>query len=333
MCRHIPKSSSPRIRGEADLNAPVVLIFNPVAGRGDAVRRRTAVERLLRARGIEFDIRESHSLEAAADVAEATAREGASVVVACGGDGTVNRVATGLLRARERDATNRAALAVVPLGTGNDFAKLLGIGGSIERAVEVIASGPVHEFDSGIAEWEGGEARFVNAFGTGIDVEVVRQIHRLSLPPALTYFVGLARALMRYRPIPIRLRTAESGIDASIMMVAVSNGRCVGGSFNICPAAEPDDGLFDVCVIRAVSLAATPALALRIVRGSHAGHPAVAFFRSTDVQIEVGGHHPLFFQVDGELFEPAGASAVRVRILPSSLPVRVASRNRDATSE
>lgn len=311
----------------------MVLIFNPVAGRGEAVRRRAAVERILIARGIEFDIRESPTSEATADVAEAAAREGATVIVACGGDGTVNRVATGLLRAREHDATIRAALAVLPLGTGNDFAKLLGIGGSIERAVDVIASGAVHEFDSGIAEWDGGEARFVNAFGTGIDVEVVRQIKRLSLPAALTYFVGLARALVRYRPLPIRLRTAEKDIDTSIMMVAVSNGRCVGGSFNICPAAEPDDGLFDVCVIRAVSLAATPALALRIVRGSHGDHPAVEFFRSTDVQIEVGGKHQLFFQVDGELFEPAGARAVRVRILPSSLPVRVATRNRDATSE
>jgi YegS/Rv2252/BmrU family lipid kinase len=303
---------------------PVVLIFNPSAARGGAMRRRAEAERALAARGIAFDVRQGESPDEAADMAERAALDGAEVIVACGGDGTVNRVATGLMRALERDAGAHAALAVLPLGTGNDFAKMLGTAESFDVAVDAIASGPRRLFDSGIAQWDGGEVRFVNALGTGIDVEVVRQIRKLSLPAALTYFVGLARALARYQPIPVRLRSAERQVDSRIMMAAVGNGRCVGGSFNICPAAKPDDGLFDVCVIDAVSLAATPSLALRIVRGSHEGHRAVSFMRTSEVEIEVGGDEPFFFQADGELFEPENARSIRVRLLPSSLPVRVA---------
>lgn len=311
----------------------VVLVLNPSAGRGSAARRIAAAEQMLAARGTPVEIRKSDSSEGTSAVAEAAVLEGAQVIVACGGDGTVNRVATGLLRARTRAPDVTASLAVLPMGTGNDFAKMLGTSDSLEVAIDSIVNGPTHVFDSGFVEWDGGEVRFVNAFGTGIDVEVVRQIRRLSLPPTLTYFVGLARALVRYHPITLRLKTDGRTIDAAIMMTAVGNGRCVGGSFNICPDAEPDDGLFDVCVIRAVPLLATPSLALRIVRGVHGGHAAVEFVRSRDVDIEVSEKSGLFFQVDGELYEPAGARRVRVRMLPSSLPVRVAARNRGAANE
>jgi YegS/Rv2252/BmrU family lipid kinase len=321
---------------EAEPRALAVLVINPCAGRGQALRKRAAIERALADRAIAYDIRMTEASGVSgsgAGLAEAAALEGAGVVVACGGDGTVNQVATGLLRARDRDASVRASLAVIPVGTGNDFAKLLGTAASFDAAIDAIANGPVRMFDSGVAEWDGGQATFVNAFGTGIDVEVVRQIRRLSLPAPLTYFVGLARALARYRPIPIRLRTGERTIESRIMMVAIANGRCVGGSFNICPSALPDDGAFDVCVIRAVSLAATPLLAARIVRGRHRGHPAVEFLRSADVTVEITGDTPLFFQVDGELHEPSEARSVRVRLRPGSLPVRVASRNRSQPAE
>lgn len=315
------------------LSPTVVLVLNPSAGRGGAARRIATIKQTLADRGTPVEIRKSDTSEGTSAVAEAAALEGAQVIVACGGDGTVNRVATGLLSARMRSADIPATLAVLPMGTGNDFAKMLGTSESLDVAIDAIVQGPTRVFDSGIVEWDGGEARFVNAFGTGIDVEVVRQIKRLSLPATLTYFVGLARALIRYQPITLRLKAGGSTIDAAIMMTAVGNGRCVGGSFNICPDAEPDDGLFDVCVIRAVPLLATPSLALRIVRGVHRGHTAVEFIRSGDVDIELNGQSALFFQVDGELYEPAGVRHVRVRILPSSLPVRVAPRNRGATNE
>ncbi|MGH7500405.1 MAG: diacylglycerol/lipid kinase family protein [Longimicrobiales bacterium] len=311
----------------------VSIVLNPAAGRGGARQARIRLEDELSRRGIRFALHVTSASGDAVSLAEREALAGTAVIVACGGDGTVNEVATGLLRARERDASVRAALAVVPVGTGNDFAKLLGTTGSFDAAVEAIVNGPVRLFDSGIAEWVGGEARFVNAFGTGIDVEVVRQIRQQSLPGTLTYFVGLARALVRYRAIPIRLRTNERTIESRVMMIAIANGRYVGGSFNICPAALPDDGAFDVCVIREVSLAATPRLAARIVRGTHAGHPAVEFLRTSAAEVEVTGGAPLFFQADGELYEPPEARSVRVRLLPATLPVRVAPRNRGQPAE
>src|SRR5690606_32089532 len=139
---------------------------------------------------------------------------------------------------------------------------------------------------------------FVNAAGTGIDVEVVRQIDRLPrLPGLLSYLIGLLRALTRFRPIPIRIRIDSEEFEESVMMIAVGNGHSLGGGFRFTPDAVPDDGWFDVCMVKKLNLFQVPGVLAGILGGgAHRASPHVVMRRARSIEIFANGEAPLFFQ-------------------------------------
>jgi diacylglycerol kinase family enzyme len=153
-------------------------------------------------------------------------------------------------------------------------------------------------------------------------VEVVRQILRRSRRAgSLVYITGLVRALRRYRPVHLSLEAGDEAMAVRVMTIAVTNGSCIGGLFRICPAARPRDGWLDLCVVEELGLGRVPGMAIRLIRGRHAGRPGVSFRRVRRARIRVLDGTPLFFQLDGELREPAGVQELDVAIQPGRLPV------------
>ncbi len=301
--------------------APVHLIINPQAAAGRGRRLGAAAAEGLRARGLSVEVRETAAPLAATDLALAAAREGARSVVAVGGDGTVHEVAEGLMRAAG-SAAERPALGVVPAGTGNDFVKLVGVDRDPRGALDVIAAGSTRTWDVGLARWSGGEEVFVNAIGTGIDVEVVRQLGRLPrMPGVASYLVALLRALRRYRAVPLEVRLDGDAKYVDVMIIAIANGRCIGGGFYVCPSATPDDGALDTCIVEEVGLFGIARIMPRMLRGSHGGDPRVALGRARSVDIVARNGEDLFFQLDGELREPRGARELHVEVIPAALRV------------
>jgi diacylglycerol kinase (ATP) len=300
------------------------VVLNPAAGRGAARRVRAEVEQSLRRRHATFAISETTAPGEAIELAAAAARSGADVVAAVGGDGTVHEVANGLLRAAAAGST--AALGIVPVGTGNDFIKVVAGVRTRADAYDALAHGVVRAMDAGVVRWDDGDEFFVNAMGTGIDVEVVRQIQRIrNLPGAAVYLLGLIRALAVFRPIAARISLDATdddgaGDDVRAMMVAVANGRCIGGAFRVSPGALPDDGLLDVVLVAETRLLESVRVARRILRGTHIGHRAVRHRTARRVDIEVPAGASLFLQLDGELREPRGRR-VRVEVMPGALRV------------
>lgn len=303
------------------LEGPVFLIVNPHAAGGRARRAGSAAAKGLRARGLQVEVGETAAPLAAIDLALEAARAGAGAVVAVGGDGTVHEVAEGLMRSGE-DAAGRPALGVVPAGTGNDFVKLVGVRRDPRAALDVIARGATRTWDVGLARWAGGKESFVNAVGTGIDVEVVRQLDRLPrMPGVASYLVALLRALHRYRAVPLEVRMDGAAVDVRVMLIAVANGRCVGGGFYVCPSATPDDGLLDTCIVEEVGLLGIARIMPRILRGTHGGDPRVTLVQGRSVHITALGGEDLFFQLDGELREPPGVRELHVEVIPAALRV------------
>ncbi|HUF67290.1 MAG TPA: diacylglycerol kinase family protein [Longimicrobiales bacterium] len=298
---------------------PMIVIVNPTSG---GASERMAAEATDRLAGAKPEIRMTERPGHATELAFEAARRGVRAIVAVGGDGTVHETANGLLRALESDPLLPAVLGIVPVGTGNDFVKMLPGTARRDEAYQTILAGEVRRVDAGLASWDGGEEYFVNSAGTGIDVEVVRAMgsHRGTSGP-LDYVVALMRALRRYRPIPVSLSGDGHGLQARIMIAAVGNGRCVGGTFRICPDAIVDDGLFDVCTVHALSIATSILTAARIVRGTHTGTRGVRTFRAAAVQLTVPEGTDLFFQLDGELRELMGAKTLKLEIRRGALPV------------
>jgi len=297
----------------------VCLVLNPAAGRGAGRRLRGEIERALGARGIDYTVVETDGMGHATELAGRAAGQHADVVAAVGGDGTIHEVVNGLMAL---EPAVRPALALIPVGTGNDLVKVVAGTRTRSDAYDTLASGHPVRLDVGRATWTGGTEYFVNAMGTGIDVEVVRQIRGIrNLPGAAVYVLGLVRALMRYRPLRLRVTIAGDVIDRRFMLAAVANGRCVGGAFLVCPGASPDDGLLDVCMVDQLGLGRSLLVARRILRGTHGDHPAVEHRAASRVTLEAAGGEALFFQLDGELREPPGANRVDIEVLPGALTV------------
>lgn len=300
--------------------AVVHVILNPTSGGGRAGRHRDEIDRELRARGVNASIHLTQSAGHAAELAYELATAGADIIVAAGGDGTVHEVANGILRS---DA--RAALAVLPIGTGNDFAKVVPGARQLPSAYDALAAGLVASFDVGYASWDGGAEYFINGMGSGIDVEVVRQLHSLPhLPGPIKYLMGLLRALRVYQPIALSATTNGERLVRRVMMMAVGNGICQGGGFYLTPAASPTDGRLELCVIDALPLWKVPMIVSRVLRGTHAGHPLVTMRTTEHIRFEANGAAPLYFQLDGELREPPRAQWLNVEVRKAVLRVVVA---------
>ncbi len=302
------------------------VILNPTSGAGRGRRSARAILVGLERRGIDARIVATTAPGDGVTLALEAAREGADIVVAAGGDGTVHEVANGLLRALG-EGIEAAVLGVLPVGTGNDFAKLVGPSGDLDASLDILADGTLRRFDAGRARWAGARHWFVNGAGTGIDVEVVRQILRRRGgrgPAVAKYLSAVLRALARYRPIPLRIRMDGRAVEGDTMLVAATNGRCIGGGFWVCPDAEPDDGRFDICIVKGTSFLESLRAIPLILRGTHEKHPKVEMHRATRVEIEPLGPDPLFFQLDGELHEPPDARALTFEIVAGALPVLTA---------
>lgn len=302
-----------------DAQRHIDIVLNPAAGNGAGRRVRAELERALHARGVGFAVHETARPGHATELAAGCARDGCAIVAAVGGDGTVHEVANGLLRS---GGAHMPALGVVPVGTGNDFVKVVAGIRTRADAYDALAYGTPRALDAGLARWDGGEEWFVNAMGTGIDVEVVRQIRGIrNLPGAAVYITGLVKALVRFRPIPLIIRIDGVESEQRVMIVAVANGTCIGGAFRVAPGARPDDGLLDVVLVEEIGFLDIMRVVPRILRGTHIGHRAVRHAAARHVELEVQAGTDLFFQLDGELREPAGARRVAVEIRPGALRV------------
>jgi diacylglycerol kinase (ATP) len=292
------------------------IVLNPKSGSGAGRRARVRLEAALGSR-VEYVIEETRGRGHAVDLAARAAQAGAPIIVAAGGDGTIHEVVNGLFQ-----SGSEAALGLVPVGTGNDFVKNVPGTRKQRTAWETLVHGVPRAYDAAVARWAGSEEFFVNAAGTGIDVEVVRQIEALrGMPGAVKYMLGLARALGRYRPVRLRVTPAEEpALEREVMLAAVSNGRCLGGAFRLSPRALADDGLLDLCIVESVGLATAVHLAPRILRGTHESHRRVLVRRGTAFTIEAIEDGPIFMQLDGEL-RRMDSPAIDLQILPGRLSV------------
>jgi diacylglycerol kinase (ATP) len=291
------------------------IILNPAAGRGAARRAEDPVCRAFRAQGWAVEVSRTERPGHATQLAAQAAATGARLVVAVGGDGTVHEVANGLLAAGQK-----AALGVVPIGSGNDFAKLVGVyRHDPARAVARLVTATPRRFDVGrvLEEW------FVNSMGFGFGPAVVRTRNAMpGLRGFLSYLVPIVRTFFSFRPPLFEVVAAGFRERGYMMMVEVCNGTTAGGSYRFAPDADPADGKLDACLIRRVSLPRFLLAIPRVIRGTHVGMREVALVRTAKITIR-SPDAPLLLHLDGELREP-GVRECKVKIEPKKLTVLVA---------
>ena len=305
---------------------PIRVIVNPAASGGRGRKAAQKLFALLDGRSSDYEARYTEAPGHASRLARTAAVEGVGRIVVVGGDGTIHEVAGGLLASR---VDRLPPVAVFPVGTGNDFYRMIGTRRSAADVVDVLEAGVVENFDVGTVRWGGGERVFVNLLGVGVDVEVLRCRARFSRLPGLPqYLAAFLNAIVTFRPPEVHVDVGDGArqhIMGATTLTVVTVGPSIGGGFMICPDARPSDGKLDLCHIAAPGLLPILRLVPKVIRGRHGDSPLVTMHQLEEAVIRRSGGEPMWFELDGEL-APEPASELRIRILPGAFPVLVPAR-------
>ncbi len=303
---------------------PVHVILNPNSAGSRGARVRPRLEAALsdagRAYRLHLTAEPGHARTLALEIV-ASGEAGPLLVV--GGDGTVHEVANGLLESGE---ALRFPLAVLPMGTGNDFHRMMECSGKMDAVLGLLDTGRPRRFDVGFARWEKGEAYFVNLLGVGIDVEVLRRRSRFQRLSGLPqYMAAFLSALLRFQPVELELELEERGggpetLRKSILMAAVTVGPTVGGGFRLSPLARPDDGLLNLFLVEPLGPLEVVRYLPRVLRGTHGREPTIHLRTLRKLRIVSLDRQPFAFELDGEL-APMETPWLELEMRPAALSV------------
>jgi diacylglycerol kinase (ATP) len=303
-----------------DRGRKTVFLVNPASANGKTGRRWPQIARAAHAAGLRGEAVFSERPGQLGDLAREAADEGAWLLVVVGGDGTVHEVVNGIA---QREGVE---LAVVPRGTGWDFARTHGIPKRLAKALRIAVEGTARPFDLGRAVYtaDGNEtsAWFANMASVGMSGAVARKANATTkaLGAKTSYLLALGVVFARWKNVHLRVRVDEEERDALMEDTIVAVGRYLAGGMMITPDAEPDDGLFDVLLIGDVTKTELVRVMPKIYRGTHLPHPKGEVLRGRTVSIEAD--HPLPIQLDGE--QP-GTTPVQFEIVPKAIRLRVPS--------
>jgi diacylglycerol kinase (ATP) len=284
-------------------------LVNPAAGHGAGAARLHRLRILASRAGA--GLVTSKSAEDLAEQARRAAADGVERLVVAGGDGTVHHAAQGL-------AGTATALAVVPLGSGNDFAGTLGIPRKLELAVARALSGSVRRIDLVRV----GDQVAIGYAGVGFDSEVTRvanQVRRLHGP--LVYVYALVRVLGKFQAPGMKIEHDHGVFEGKTMFAVAANLPRFGGGMRIAPQARIDDGFLDLIVAAEISKATLLRVFPRVYTGSHLSHPSITFARTRRVRLTLDrGGFTLYG--GGEPLQPVEAGeAVEITVDPGALAV------------
>ena len=285
------------------------MVLNPAADGGRAAARREGISAHLAGRGVAVVW---HPTKGEGDAAGIVAGlPGDSLVVAAGGDGTVREVAAACV------GTERV-MGVLPLGSGNDYVKALGVGTRLDEALRVLVEGRVKAVDAG----EANGVAFNNGLGIGFDAEVAAGVAEAPgyLGGTGRYLWSVARLLGGFRCHEAAL-TLDGGrvVRSKTILVAAALGTTYGARFKLAPDAVLNDGLFDVLWSEELGRLEVMRLVPMALRGTLQQHPKIHFARAREVRVDLADKVPA--HLDGELLEPT--RHFEARVLPGALRVLV----------
>jgi diacylglycerol kinase (ATP) len=280
-----------------------LIIVNPTARQGNGARQIPAIRAAMTRLDAEFEIVQTQRPGHAIEIAERAASGNYEVIVAVGGDGTVNEVVNGLLRAASGNQT-AIPVGVIPVGSGNDFAyMMLQNDLSIEEACERLVRGQNKLMDAGTVTADGQNfCYFANGLGIGFDAQVTIESRQIRvLRGFLMYFWAvLCTIFLHYNPVPVTVTCDDQSFSQPLLMVTTAVGQRHGGGFYVTPFAVADDGLLDVCIAGNVSRPAIFPLIPRFMNGSHVTHPKCTLLQGH--KVTVSSPTGLAAHIDGEIY-------------------------------
>lgn len=294
----------------------VGLLVNPTAGGGRGRAEGLRTHAALTALGLEvIDVSGADADAAVRYAAAAVAEKAIDILVVVGGDGTTALGA-------QVCAGTEVPLALVGAGSGNDFARTLGIPAHHpEAAAQLVTDGPRRRVDLGRSETG---AWFAGVLAAGLDARVNQRANDWAQVPVLgrtgrlRYTLALVREALQLQPQPFTVEVDGTSYERDALIVAIGNGTTYGGGMRICSAASLSDGQFDIVIVHPISLVTLLRVFPRVFSGEHLSHPAVEVLRGRSVRLSARSSEVLWSLADGD---PFGPLPLTVNTVPGALVV------------
>ncbi len=268
----------------------ILFILNPVAGSGKAKELKSLIKEIMDKYNREYTLKLTTRPEEAINIAENS--HDYDIVVAVGGDGTVNEVSSGLIN------RGNGTLGIIPGGTGNDLAKSLDISLDPREALEILCRGVKRDIDIGNVNG----LNFLNISSVGFDAEVVINNVEIKkkIKSSFSYAISVVYTLLNFKMKRIKINIDDRILDEEIMLLAVGNGKYYGGGMKILPEANINDGYFDICIVLGISKIKALFLFPSIFKGNHIKyHKYVRLFKAKTVKINV--EDGIYLNIDGDV--------------------------------
>lgn len=292
----------------------VLLIVNPAAAGGRLGKQWPRVRNLLESLGLRVPHAFTRAPGHATELAFEAVAKGTEAVVAAGGDGTICEVAEGLHHA------GSGVLGILPLGTGNDTARTLGVPRTLAGAVAALRQPQIREVDL----MQVGPRVVVNAVGLGMLGAInVRAASLKKVRGLGAYLAAAVHTLFRYQPPTVEVHTGSFRYRGPMTILAIHNGPTTGGGFRLAPGAVPDDGQLEACLVEGVGVVGRIPRLLAALRGRLHRWPKSHFLRFRRLCFSC--QEPLDMHLDGNPWlSPAGE--LEVTVLPRALQVLLPAR-------
>jgi diacylglycerol kinase (ATP) len=295
----------------------VHVIVNPFSARGQTERKWETIRLALKKHFREFKYVFTEKPRQATEIARGLIKDGFDLIIGVGGDGTMNEISSGFFSDYSGKAINReAALGMIPSGTGSDFIRFMRVPREFEKSAALIKNSKNKKIDIGKITYGSAnrkEQYFINVADFGLGAEVIRNIANVqpARRGALTYYRGLLSTIMNYRSKTVTLAIdGQQQLQGEYLIGAVANGRIFGGGMIIAPQAEPDDGYFDLVLIKDMKKLEIIRNSRHLYAGTIAKNPKVIILKARNIKVQ--SLEEVYTEYDGEMGEklPADFSVI-----------------------
>ncbi len=284
----------------------IVFIINPKSGTGKQKGVEKLIEDLLDADKFKYEVQHTQRKYHATQLAKEAVEAEVDIVIAVGGDGTVNEVAKGLVG-------STTALGIIPCGSGNGLARHLGLAMDVKKSISQINDNTIQSMDTCLLNGE----FFLNVSGVGFDAHIAHEFDKAGKRGLFTYGKLIVKEWFGYKAKRYRIKTEGLDIKLDAVFISFANGTQYGNDLRVAPLAVDDDGLLDLCVLERFPKILTPVLIFYFLINKFSKFPYVKIFRakSFDLELENGLMH-----LDGEPRKVE--NKIHIEVLPSSLKVQ-----------
>lgn len=297
------------------------VIINPTSGNGKSKKNIPKILFLLNKNDVAFKhvitTQANHEFE----LVQNAIKSGFRKIVSIGGDGTLHNIINGIMHQKEVDSS-KIKIAVIPVGTGNDWVKTYGITTNINSCLSIIKEENTIYQDIGKINLTKNNSviYFNNLAGIGFDGYVVNLINKYKKLGSLSYLIGALIGFSTYKPIELEIVFNSKKIKVVTLMTLIGLCKYSGGGMQLTKNSNPTDGLLDITIIKNLGLGLVLLNILNLFNGKIVDHKKVNTYKTSEINVSILGNTTAFIQADGELIN---SSNFNITLIPKAIQIIV----------